>query len=210
MRANSPKAVGRRRRKEEEPPPLLATRLGQLLQVQHLTKRHPPQRQNILMQMVILVRGPGLKCRRISRDRREIRIMQPIENLVLLTQACIPLPVLTVLATPMPQRRLRALLAALAVKCLFPATTNEQHVTNADIAALRCGPDVDSLVESAAVQVLPGDGVVVERVVINTLLVRVAAVVKQHAAAGDPVLGPVVNRTFVVSSWAGDVAAFCL
>jgi hypothetical protein len=52
MRAHTPRAVRRRRRKEKEPPPLLPTSLGQLLQVQHLSQRHPPQSKNVLVKPV--------------------------------------------------------------------------------------------------------------------------------------------------------------
>jgi hypothetical protein len=38
----------------------------------------------------------------------------------------------------------------------------------------------------------------------------VGAVVEEDAAAGDAVLGPVVDAAFVVGGWAGYVAAFGL
>lgn len=110
----------------------------------------------------------------------------------------------------MTQRRLGPILIALAVICFFPAAAHKQHVAGFDVAALSNRPDVDALVFAAAVKLLPGNRVVVIRIVVDALFVRVASVVEEDAAACDAVFGPVVNRAFVVGAGASDVTAFGL
>lgn len=92
----------------------------------------------------------------------------------------------------------------------FPAAANEEHVADLDVAALRCGADINALVFTALVELLPGNGVVVVWVVIDALLVRVASIVEKDAAAGYAMLGPVVDRAFVVCGRTYDVGTFCL
>jgi hypothetical protein len=75
---------------------------------------------------------------------------------------------------------------------------------------LRSRSNIDALVFTALVQFFPGNGVVVVWVVVDAFLVRVTAVVEQDAAAGDAMLGPVVNGAFVVCGRAGDVCSFGL
>lgn len=133
--------------------------------------------------------------------------MQPIQHLLLLTHSR---PPLSIHALSVPQSSLSAIGITLAVIRLLPATSNEQHVTNFDVAALSCGADVDSLVLAALKELFPRDGVVVERVIVDAFLVGVATVVEEDAAACDAVLGPVVDGTFVISCRAGDVCTFGL
>ena len=86
-----------------------------------------------------------------------------------------------------------------------PATPHEQQIPDLDIPAQRFGPDVDTLCFAAPVELGVGDGVVVVAVVGDVVGVGVAAVVEQDAAAGDPVLGPVVDGAFLVGVGAEDV-----
>lgn len=138
---------------------------------------------------------PRLKRRRIPRHTRKIAIMQPIQHLLLLTH---PRPPLSVHALSMPQASTCAVSIAFAVVRFFPATADEQHVADLDVAALGSGADVDALVFAALEELLPGDGVVVEGVVVDAFFVGVAAVVEEDAAACDAVLGPVVDGAFMV------------
>lgn len=156
------------------------------------------------------MRRPRLKRWRIATNSREIRIMQPIQNLLLLAHACIPQSILTILPRPMPQRDFRILLWARTIIRLLPAATDKQHIAGLDVTALRSGSDVYALVDATLVQVLPGNRIVVVRVVVDAFFVRVAPVVEQDAAAGDAVLGPVVDGAFVICTWASNVATLCL
>jgi hypothetical protein len=110
----------------------------------------------------------------------------------------------------MSERSFCAVSIRLAIVCFFPAAADEEHVADLDVAALSCGANVDALVLTALVQLFPGDRVVVEGVVVDALFARVAAVVEEYPAAGDAVVGPVVDRAFVVGGWAEDVGAFGL
>lgn len=156
------------------------------------------------------MRRPRLKRRRIPRHTRKITIMQPIQHFRLLLHPRILEPILAIQARPMAQRGSRALGIRLAVVRLLPARADEEHVADFDVAALSGGADVDSLVFAAGVELVKGDGVVVEGVVGDAFFVGVAAVVEEDAAAGDAVLGPVVDGAFVVCCGADDVAAFGL
>jgi len=110
----------------------------------------------------------------------------------------------------MSERSLRAIGIALAIVRFFPAAADEEHVASLNVAALSCGANVDTLVLAALVQLFPRDGVVVERVVVDALLARVAAVVEKDAPAGDPVVSPVVNGAFMVCRGTENVGAFRL
>jgi hypothetical protein len=98
----------------------------------------------------------------------------------------------------MPQTSLRAIRIAFAVICFFPTTSDEQHVADLDVTALSSGADVDTLIFAALEELFPGNGVVVERVVVDAFFVSVATVVEEDASARNAVLCPVVDGAFVV------------
>jgi hypothetical protein len=66
------------------------------------------------------------------------------------------------------------------------------------------------LVLPTLIELLPGDGVVVVGVVVDALLVRIAAIVEQDTSAGDAMFGPVVDGAFVICGWPNDVGALSL
>lgn len=123
------------------------------------------------------VRGPSFKSRRVSRHGGEIAVVQPVENLLLLPDAR---PPLTVIRTNRmrPQRHLRPLLGRLAVIGLHEAAPDEQDIANPDIPTLRLRPDINTLIFAALVQFFETDGVVVVRIVLDSLLVGISAVVE--------------------------------
>jgi hypothetical protein len=123
------------------------------------------------------MRRPRLKRRCIARNRREVTIMQPVKDLLLLTHTRISLAIIAILASSVPQSGRRSSLICLVIVRFLPATANEEHVTNLDVAALSRRSDVNTLVFAALIQLFPRDGVVVIRVVVDALLVSVAAVV---------------------------------
>lgn len=67
------RAISRCGREEKEPSPLLPTRLCQLLQIQHLTQRHTPQRQNVLVEMVIYISSLALPSRKGCQEEKRIQ-----------------------------------------------------------------------------------------------------------------------------------------
>lgn len=142
---------------------------------------------------------PRLKCWRIARDTRKVAIMQPIQDLLLLTDTRVSLSILAILPSSVSQRSFRAVSVSLVVIRLFPAASDEQHISNLDVAALSCWSDVDTLVFATLVELFPGDRVVVIRVIVDAFLVRVAAIVEEYAASRNAVLCPMMNRALVVS-----------
>lgn len=153
--------------------------------------------------------GPSLERRRISPHRRKVRVVQPVQNLLLLSDTR---PSLTVIRSkgmrshgqPVP------LLGRLAVVGFHKPAPDEEDISNFDIAALSLRPDVDSLVLAALVQLFKTDRIIVIRIVLNALLMCIAAIVEQNTPTGDAVLGPVVDGAFVVGLWAVDVFAVCI
>ena len=150
--------------------------------------------------------GPGFKSRRISRHSGEIAVVQPVEHPLLLPNAGPPLTVVRP-DRMWPQRHLRPILGRLAVIRLDEAAADEQDISDPDVAALRLRPDVDALIFAALVQLFETDGIVVVRVVLDSLLVRISAVIEQDAPTGNAVFGPVVDGAFVVGFGADDVFA---
>lgn len=90
---------------------------------------------------------------------------------------------------------------------LDEAAADEQDISDPDVSALCLRPDVDALVFATLVQLFETDGIVVERVVLDSLLVRIPAVIKQDAPTGNAVFGPMVDGAFVVGFRADDVFA---
>ena len=152
------------------------------------------------------MRGPSLKSRRVSRHGREIAVVQPVENLLLLPDARPPLTV--VRSDRMrPQRHPFRFFWRLAVIRLDEAAPDEQDISNPDVPTLGLWPDVDPLILTALVQFFETDGVVVVWIVLDALLVGIAAIVEQDASTGNAVFGPVVDGAFVISLRAEDVFA---
>src|SRR5688572_10585582 len=98
---------------------------------------------------------PSFKCRCISRHRSEVAIMQPVQDLLLLTQARVPLTIFPVLSSSMAKSGFGSILIALTVVCFFPAAPDEQHVTMLNVASLGSGSNINSLVLAALVKLLP-------------------------------------------------------
>jgi hypothetical protein len=136
--------------------------------------------------------------------------MQPVQDFLFLANTRKSMSVLPILAGTMPQRSLRYIFVTLVVICLLPSASIEKHISGFDIAALCRGSDVHALIFATLVELFPGDGVVVVRVVVDAFLVFVASVVEKDAAICYAVLGLVVDRAFMVCRRACDVAAFCL
>lgn len=124
--------------------------------------------------------------------------MKPVENLLLLTHTSIALAIFAVLPSAMPQRSFRAIGIGLVVVSFFPAASDEQHVPDLDVTTLRSGSNVDTLIFTTLVKLLPRNWIVIIWVIVNALLVCVASVVKQYSASSNTMLSPVVDGTFVV------------
>lgn len=136
--------------------------------------------------------------------------MQPVQNLLFLTHTRIPKSILAIFPASMPSRSLIPRIITLTVVRLLPPTANEQHITDLDVTALCGRSNIDTLVFAALVQLFPGNGIVVERIIIDAFLLRVASVVEQDAATSDAVLCPVVDGALVVCGGAGYICAFGL
>jgi hypothetical protein len=144
MTANPIRDIRRTRAKEERPLLILLRQLAHLLQIQHLPQRHPPQREDILMQMIALLRGPALKRRSIPRHSSEVAVVQPVDRLLGLLD---PGPALDRVARPAvgAEADLCVFLRGALVVIFCEACSDEKNVPNVDIAALGSGPDVDAL-----------------------------------------------------------------
>ena len=124
--------------------------------------------------------------------------MKPVENLLLLTHASIALTIFAVLTSAMSQRSFRAIGIGFVIVRFFPAAADEQHVSDLDVAALRSGSDVNTLVFATFVKCLPRNWIVIVWIIINALFVCVASVIEQYSTPSDTVLSPVVDGTFMV------------
>jgi len=164
------------------------------------------------VQVVRLLRGPALKGRRVARYRREVAVVQPVEHgLLLLDARPLDAPRLgAVLQVHRAQRGRGPLLGGQLVIPLDPARADQQDVADLDVAALRLRADVDPLRLAAFPQLLEGDGVAEVRVVGDAVGFGVSPVVEEDAAAGDAVVGPVVDAAFEVGVGARDVTSLCL
>lgn len=72
------------------------------------------------------------------------------------------------------------------------------------------GPDVDALGLAAFLEIRERDAVRFVWVVVDAVGFGVAPVVEEDAAAGNAVLGPVVDAAFVVGGRADNVGSFGL
>jgi hypothetical protein len=136
--------------------------------------------------------------------------VQPVKDFLLLAQTRIPLSVFTVLSGAVPERSLRTIIVTLVIVRFFPTTPDEQHISDFDVAALGSGSNINSLVLAALKKFFPRDGIVIIGVVVDTLLVCVATVIKKNTATCNTVLSPVMDGALVVCCGSGDVGSFCL
>ncbi len=169
-------AVVRTAAEEERPLLVLLANLRRLLQIEHLSQRHPPQRQDILMQIVSLWRRPPLKSGLVTTHCREIAVMQPVNNHLLLLHTNPSRGVGMRLITP-PQREPLPLLWTAIVVVLRPTCSNEQDITDLDIPSLRRRPDIDPLRLATRAQVFELNCMRSCRIVLNTLARCVASIV---------------------------------
>ena len=70
-----------------------------------------------------------------------------------------------------------ALIRRLAVVSFYESTPDKKEVPDLDVSALRLWSDVDALVFSASVELIPGDAISIVRTVYDALLVGVASVI---------------------------------
>ena len=197
MTTHAPRTIRRRTAEEERPPLIPPTNLRRLLQIQHLSQRHPPQRQDILMQVILLRRGPALKGGLIAAHRTEVAVVQPIFHFFTLLYAD-PLRFTGVTLVDATESEGGAFFGRASVVVLGPAGADEHDVADLDVAALRSRQDVDALGGAAFLQFVERDGVRGGGVVGDGLGSGVAAVVEEDGAAGEAVAGPVVDAAFVV------------
>lgn len=158
------------------------------------------------MHMPRLLRRPRLEGRRVAAHRREVAVVQPIQNLLFLRDAR---PALAVVARLVrAERRGTALLRRLAVVGFFPAATDEQDVADVDVAALGGGADVETLGFATCRELRVGNGVAIEGIVSYALTAGVGAIVEEDSPAGDTVLRPMMDGAFIVGGGADNVGAF--
>lgn len=179
----------RRTRHKESIPRIPPRKLTHPLQIHHLTNRHSPQRQQILVQHPPLFTRPHLESRLIARHRSEIAIVQPIQHRVFLLETS-------------PDGAFAGcescvLLVATLVVVLSPAGAEEEDVPDLDVAALGRRANVETLPAAAEEEVGVADFVRRGRVVGDGVGLGVAAVVEEDATAAEAMLAPVVNRTFI-------------
>jgi len=136
--------------------------------------------------------------------------MQPIQHLLLLTHARVPLTILPILPGSMSQCRLCSIFWGPRIIRLFPPATHEKHVPDLDVATLSSRANIYTLIFATLIELFPRDGVVVERIVVDAFLVGVASVVKENTPSCNTVFSPVVNGAFVVCCWTDNVRAFGL
>ncbi len=108
--------------------------------------------------MLTLMTRPSLKTRRISRHSGKIAIVQPINHLLLLHDAHVPLAVVGS-DDMFPQGARRALVRRLGIIRFDVAAADHEDVADGDVAALCARPDVDALVFAAGVELVVRDRV---------------------------------------------------
>lgn len=152
---------------------------------------------------------PCLKRRCISTNCREIAIMQPIQNLLLLTESSIPQTVFSIHTTSMSKSQLRSRFRIFGIMSFFPASPHKQNISNLDISALRSGPNINTLIFPTLIKLLPRNRIIVIRIIINPLLMRIPAIIKKNPSSRNPMLRPVMNRALVISIRPNDIRALC-
>lgn len=98
-----------------------------------------------------------------------------------------------------------ALFAAAVIVRLNKATTNEKQVSDFYIASLSLWTNVYPLVFTALIKAIIGYMMAFVSVVLNSSLVRVAAIVQKDAPPGNAMLTPVINGAFIIGFWANDI-----
>ncbi len=89
--------------------------------------------------------------------------------------------------------------------CFDESTPDHQDVSNSDISTLSLRTDINALIFATLIQLFIADWIVIVRIVLNSLLVGVPTVIKEHASTGDSMFGPVMNGAFVVGFWTHNV-----
>ena len=209
MRSYSTCDVRRRACEEKEPAASLSTFPRQSLQIQHLPKRHSPQCQNVLVQMLALVAWPCFKCWRIPSHSGKIAVVQPILDTLFLAQAGVALTVLLAQLV-LAECELAALFWRLGPILFCPSHAYEKHVADFDVATLALRTDVYALVLATLIQFFKANGIVVIGIVRYSLPRCVTSVVEQDTAASDAMLCPMVDAASFVGGRTGDVGAFSI
>jgi hypothetical protein len=207
VRADPARAIVHRTGQEEEIPLPLAAHLTQPLQIQHLAQRHPPQRQDVLVQVIGLRGGPPLERGGIATHRGEVAVVEPVEDGLFLLQAGPALAVGGGIDGVFAQGKGVALLAGFLVVLVDEAGADEDDVADLDVAALGGGPDVDALSFAAGLEVSVGGAVGGVEAIGDVLRLRVVPVVEEEGAPREAVRGPVVDAVLEVGAGAVDVAA---
>lgn len=130
--------------------------------------------------------------------------MQPIDHSFFLFDASIPLPIIR----PQLVRtkcELLPLFRGFAEICLDETTPDEQQISDLNVPALGLWPYVDALVFSACLEFGIGDAIRLVGVECDPFFLTVGLVIEQYAAACDSMIGPVMDRTFVVRIGTDDV-----
>lgn len=120
MTTDSSRTIRGRTGEEKRPTLILFRQLTDLLEIQHLTERHAPQRENILVEIIALRGGPALKGRRIAAHGAEIAVVQPILHGFFLLDAR-PLCFLVVRVAVAAECELRSFFDGARVEVLGPA-----------------------------------------------------------------------------------------
>jgi hypothetical protein len=194
-------------REEEEPPLVLPTHPTQPLQVQHLAQWHPPERQNILMHIIRLGGRPPLESRSITPHRRKVAVVEPVENRLFLFQASVVLSICGWIDGVFPKSEGVAFFPRCFVILFHESRADEDDIPNLDISSLSGGSDVNALSFSTGFEVGIGDPVRGVAAVGDVLGLGVGIVVEEEGAAGEAVVGPVVDAVFVVGGRAVDIGA---
>jgi len=119
-----------------------------------------PKRQNILMQIPLSLTRPRLKSRAIPCHSREIAIVQPINDFVLLAHARPALRIVWAVYVR-PETESGALAVRLGVVGFHEARANEEHVADLDGAAGGGRADVEALGGAAGEELGVGYGMAV-------------------------------------------------
>lgn len=207
MTADPTGAVIHRARQEEKPPLLLPAHLTQSLQVQHFPQRHTPQSQNILVHIIRLGGRPPLKSRRITTHRRKITVVEPIQYWLFLFQTSVALSIRGGINCMFSQGKSISLLPRCVVVLLHEPRADKDDITDFDISPLSSGSDVNTLRFPAGFEVGIRDPMRGVAAVGDVLGLGVGPVVEEEGAAGEAVVGPVVDAVFVVGGGAVDVGA---
>jgi hypothetical protein len=153
---NAALAVIRGARNKESPAVLLLAGLRQLLQVKHLTKRHSPEGQDILVEHVALHSGPGLEGGSITCDGGKITVVQPVNHGFFLLDAG---PALCIVWTQSmgPESCCSSLIRRSGIVGVDEARPDEEKVTNLYVTPLGCRADVYALRFPSCLEIGEGD-----------------------------------------------------